>query len=265
MSRPPRRRAFAATGTSIAGAMLLAVLLPVLVVGQVPTPEDVFGFPPGTDYRLANYETIARYFEALAEASDRVVLEEIGSSTLGQPMLLAAISSEANLARLDHYKDVSRRLAFAADLDEAEAHELARDGRAIVWIDGGLHATEVAHGQVTSELAHWLATDEGEEARRIRDQAIVLVMSNMNPDGLNIVADWYKGNVGTPYEIAPVPELYHPYIGHDNNRDWYMFTQAETRAVAHQLYHEWFPQIVYNHHQSGPFPGRIWVPPFENP
>ena len=128
-----------------------------------------------------------------------------------------------------------------------------------------MHATEVAHGQFTPVFAHWLATDESEEARRIRDDVIVLLMPNMNPDGLDIVVDWYRKNVGTPYEISRVPELYHHYIGHDNNRDWYMFTQAETKAVANQLYHVWFPQIVYNHHQSGPFPGRIWVPPFENP
>ena len=199
----------------------------------------------------------------ITEEGDPV--EEIGASTLGQPMLLAVISSEENLAQLDRYKQISRRLATVTGTDPAEAARLAREGRVIVWIDGGLHATEVAHGQVTPELAHWLATDEGEEATRIRDDAVVLLMPNMNPDGLNIVANWYKGNVGTPFETAPVPELYHPYIGHDNNRDWYMFTQAETRNVARQLYHEWFPQIVYNHHQSGPFPGRIWVPPFENP
>jgi hypothetical protein len=138
-------------------------------------------------------------------------------------------------------------------------------GKAIVWIDGGLHATEVAHGQMTPELAHWLATDESDEARRIREHTIVLVMPNMNPDGLDIVADWYMRNVGTPFEVAPVPELYHHYIGHDNNRDWYMFTQVESQAVARQLYHVWFPQIVYNHHQTSPFPGRIWGPPFADP
>jgi hypothetical protein len=232
---------------------------------EVPAPADVIGFAPGTDYKLAHYEAIARYFHALDEASDRVAVETIGESTLGKPLLLALISSPENLLRRDRYREISRRLALAKELDEEEARALAREGKAVIWIDGGLHATEVAHGQMTPELAHWLATDEGEEARRIRENAIVLVMANMNPDGLDIVAEWYEKNLGTPYETTPPPTLYHPYIGHDNNRDWFMFTQSETRAVARELYHVWFPQIVYNHHQSGPFPARIWVPPFENP
>jgi hypothetical protein len=232
---------------------------------EVPAPSDVIGFAPGTDYKLARYEAIARYFQALDEGSDRVLVETIGESTLGKPLLLALISSPENLARRDRYREISRRLALARDLEENEARALAREGKAVIWIDGGLHATEVAHGQMTPELAHWLATDEGEEARRIRENAIALVMANMNPDGLDIVADWYERNLQTPFETTPPPALYHPYIGHDNNRDWFMFTQSETRAVAWQLYHVWFPQIVYNHHQSGPFPARIWVPPFENP
>ena len=244
----------------------VAFLGAVLVrAAEVPAPADVIGFAPGTDYKLARYEAIARYFRALDAASDRVVVEPIGESTLGKPLLLALISSEENLKNRDRYREISRRLALSKDLDENQARALAREGKAIVWVDGGLHATEVAHGQMTPELAYWVATDEGEEAQRIRENAIVLVMANMNPDGLDIVADWYEKNLGTPFETTRPPTLYHPYIGHDNNRDWYMFTQSETRAVARQLYHVWFPQIVYNHHQSGPFPARIWVPPFENP
>lgn len=232
---------------------------------QVPTPADVIGFAPGTDYELARYDDIVRYFRALDAASDRVIVEEIGRSARGKPMLLALISSEENLRNRERYRDIARRLARARDPSDEEARALAAEGKAIVWIDGGLHATEVAHGQMTPELGWWLATDEGEEARRVRDNVILLLMPNMNPDGLDIVAEWYARNLGTPYETSRPPELYHHYIGHDNNRDWYMFTQAETRAVARQLYHVWFPQIVYNHHQSGPFPGRIWTPPFENP
>jgi hypothetical protein len=244
---------------------VLLVLLPLPLAAQVPAPGDVFGFEPGTDYELANYDQVQRYFRELDAASDRVVVEEIGKSTLGRPMLLAMISSEANLANRERYREISRRLALARDLTDEQARRLAKEGKAIVWIDGGLHATEVAHGQMTPELAHWLATDESDEARQIREHVIVLLMPNMNPDGLDIVVAWYKRNLGTPYETAPLPALYHHYIGHDNNRDWYMFTQVETRAVARQLYHEWFPQIVYNHHQSGPFPGRIWGPPFAEP
>ena len=239
--------------------------LGALLHAQVPAPTDIIGFAPGTDFKLAHYEPIARYFRALGDTSERVVVEQIGESSLGKPLLLAIISSEDNIRNRERYRAISRKLAQARELTDEEARRLAREGKSIVWIDGGLHATEVAHGQMTAELAHWIATDEGEEARRIRDNSIVLVMANMNPDGLDIVAEWYEKNLGTPFETTRPPELYHHYIGHDNNRDWYMFTQSETRAVARQLYHVWFPQIVYNHHQSGPFPARIWVPPFENP
>ena len=252
--------------------LAIAVAVGALVVAPtsaqrpaVPSPQDIFGFRPGDDYRLADYAMVQKYFRSLARASDRVVLERIGESSEGRPLWLAIISSADNLRRREAFRSISEQLAKARDLTDAEAAALAARGRAVLWVDGGLHATEVAHGQFTPEFAWWLATDEGEEARRIRDNVIVLLMPNMNPDGLDIVVNWYRSNVGTPFETAPVPELYHHYIGHDNNRDWYMFTQVETRAVAHQLYQVWFPQIVYNHHQSGPFPGRIWVPPFENP
>jgi hypothetical protein len=240
---------------------------------QIPTPAEVIGFAPGEDYKLAPYAPIVAYFQALASSTDRMILEQIGESTRGEPMYVAAISTPENLARLDRWKEITRTLAYARDpavgygsiLPEERARALAQEGKAIVWIDGGLHATEVAHGQVMPEMAHWFVTDESAETRRIRENTILLLMVNMNPDGLNIVADWYMSQVGGPFETASVPELYHHYVGHDNNRDWYMLTQVETQAVTRQLYHEWFPQIVYNQHQSGPFPGRIWMPPFENP
>ena len=258
-------------------AMVLSTALSLAALGpaaaQVPAPADLIGFAPGEDYRLANYAPIKAYFEALAASTDRMVLEQIGESTRGEPLYLAAISTPENLANVDRFKEITRTLAYARDpgagdgsiLPEARARELAREGVAIVWIDGGLHATEVAHGQVMPEMAYHFVTDESEETRRIRENTILLLMPNMNPDGLNIVADWYMSNVGGEFEMARVPELYHHYIGHDNNRDWYMLTQVETRAVTRQLYHEWFPQIVYNQHQSSPFPGRIWMPPFANP
>jgi hypothetical protein len=246
---------------------LLAALAigPTSTAAQVPAPQDVIGFTLGSDYELANYDQVLAYFQALAEASDRVVLEEIGRSTLGKPMVLAFISTPENLGKRARYREINRRLALAKGLADDEAQALAAEGVATVWIDGGLHATEVAHSQHTPELAYWLATDESAEARRVRENTLVLLMPNINPDGANIVVDWYRENLGTPFETAPVPELYHPYVGHDNNRDWYMFTQAETQVAANVFYHEWFPQIIYNHHQTGPFPGRIWVPPPADP
>jgi hypothetical protein len=233
--------------------------------GSIPEPKDVFGFQPGADYKLASHEQIVDYFHKLDAASDRIIVEDIGKSTEGRPMILALISSEANLKNRERYKAISRQLALARGTDEPTARKLAKEGKAIIWIDGGLHATEVAHAQHTPELGWWLVTSGDDEARRIRENAILLLMPDMNPDGLDLVRDWYYKNIGTPFETTQPPAIYHHYVGHDNNRDWYMFTQVETQAVARQLYHEWFPQIVYNHHQSSPFPGRIWGPPMKDP
>jgi Zinc carboxypeptidase len=250
-------------------ALVLMLLLTAATIGgqapKVPEPADVFGFRPGTDYKLATHAQIVEYFTRLDAASDRVVVEEIGRTAEGRPLLLALISSEANIKNRARYKEIARQLAYARGVDEARARALAKEGRAIVWIDGGLHATEVAHAQHTPEFGWWVATSETDEAKRMRENAILLLMPVMNPDGLEVVTNWYSRNLGTPFETTSPPVLYHHYIGHDNNRDWYMFTQLETQAVGRILYREWFPQIVYNHHQSSPFPGRIWGPPMENP
>lgn len=232
---------------------------------EIPAPADVFGFKPGTPYKLADYGQILKYFRALEEASNRVVLKQIGTTTLGRPMIMAIISSEENLQNRKRYREINRRLAYAEGLSKEKARQLAAEGKATVWIDGGLHSNEVAHSQHTSELAYWLAASESEEARRVREEVITLLCPVVNPDGQDMIVEWYRENRGTPFETAPLPKLYHKYVGHDNNRDWYMFTQKETQAVADVYYHEWFPQITYNHHQTGPFPGRIWVPPSADP
>ncbi|MCC7126403.1 MAG: peptidase M14 [Acidobacteria bacterium] len=260
--------------------LVLAILLPIAAVtllaqsrpttlparaAAVPEPKDVFGFVPGADYKLASHEQIVEYFRRLDAASDRIVVEDIGKSTEGRPMIVAVISSEANIKNRERYKEIARQLAITRGVDEPRARALAKEGKAIVWIDGGLHATEVAGAQHTPELGWWLVSSEDDEARRVRDNAILLLMPVMNPDGLDIVRDWYNSNLGTPFETTTPPDLYHHYVGHDNNRDWAMFTQVETQAVARQLYKVWFPQIVYNHHQSGPFPSRIWGPPMKDP
>jgi hypothetical protein len=250
--------------------LLLATLIaafasPYAQTAKVPEPADVFGFKPGTDYKLATHAQIVEYFKRLDAASDRVVVEEIGKTAENRPLILALISSEANIKNRARYKEIARQLATARGIDDVKARALAREGKAIVWIDGGLHATEVAHAQHTPELGWWVATSESDEAKRMRENAILLLMPVMNPDGLEVVTNWYSRNLGTAFETTSPPQLYHHYIGHDNNRDWYMFTQNETQAVGRILYREWFPQIVYNHHQSSPFPGRIWGPPMENP
>jgi len=238
---------------------------PGAVAGTVPTPESVIGWEPGADRKLVDYDQVLEYFRALDEASDRVRLEEIGTTARGRPMILAFVSSAENLESLEEYRRISERLAADTTLSDAEARRLAERGRAVLWLDGGLHSTEVAGHQFPPVLAHRMATEESEEMRRIRDRVIVMLMPSLNPDGQDVVVDWYRRVVGTPFETAPLPELYHEYVGHDNNRDWFMLTQRESRAVAHQLWHRWYPQIVVNHHQTSPFPGRIFIPPFADP
>jgi hypothetical protein len=240
----------------------LVVSMAGSVDAQVPTPESVIGWEPGADYKLADYGQIQAYFEALDAASDRIRVEQIGESAEGRPLLLAIISSEANMRSLDRYREISRRLAQASDLTDSEARALAGEGKAIVWIDAGIHATEVAGPQFSPDFAYRMVTGEEPELRRIRDEVVILHMPVMNPDGLEIVVDWYRRNLGTPYETVGLPVLYQKYAGHDNNRDWFMILQPETRAVVRQLWEEWVPQIIVNHHQTAPFPARIFIPPF---
>ncbi len=241
-----------------------ASLAAVWAVAQVPHPSEVFSFTPGDDYRLATYQQMVDYYEALDAASDRVALRRIGTSVLGRPLLLVIISSEENLRDLERWRAASEKLARARVSDE-EAVQLAEDGKAVVWIDGGLHATEVAGAQMTPLLAWRVATEESAEMRHIREQVVLLLMPVMNPDGLDIIASWYAHTLGTPYEATQPPWLYHYYVGHDNNRDWFMNNMPESRAVTDVLYNEWYPQIVYNHHQTSPSWTRIFLPPFADP
>jgi hypothetical protein len=234
-------------------------------VAAVPAPAEIIGFEPGTDYLLADYGQLLEYYHALAAASDRVELMEIGRSTRGLPLVLLFISSPGNLAELERWRDISVRLGRARDLSDADARRLAGEGRAIVWIDAGLHSTEVATAQHAPHLAYHMATDESAETRRIRDDVVLLLMPMMNPDGHEIVVDWYRQQLGTDFETSRPPEVYHEYVGHDINRDWYMFRQQETRAIGRILYEDWLPQIVFNHHQTAPFPARIFIPPFADP
>ena len=231
---------------------------------QVPAPEDVFGFAPGADYKLASYDQQLDFYDQLAAGSDRVEMTQIGSSVMGRPMQLLFISSADNIAQLDRWKDISARLARAR-APEDEALQLAEEGKAIIWIDGGMHATEMAHGQMTPELAYRVATEESAEMQTIRDNVVLLLMPMMNPDGLDIVKSWYDRNLGTPYETSGPPWLYQKYVGHDNNRDYFMNNMPETKAVSQVLYNEWYPQIVLNHHQTSPDWARIFVPPFSDP
>lgn len=232
---------------------------------QVPTPESVLGHRVGDDFFLATWEESLEYFRRLDAASDRVELREVGRTSFGRPVFLALVSSAENLASIDRYKEISLRLAHPKGLADADARALAGEGRAFVHIDGGLHATEVAHAQHTIQLAYDLVTgDDDPEVRTILDNVVLLLWPSLNPDGQTMIAEWYRSNLGTSYEVAPAPFLYQKYVGHDNNRDGYMINQIESRMVT-RVTREWEPQILYNHHQSSPFPTRIWIPPFAEP
>jgi hypothetical protein len=232
---------------------------------SIPSPASAFGFEPGADYKLATYDQSLAYFRKLAGASRYMKLVEAGKTTQGRPMVFALISTPENLARIDRLREIWRQLAHPEGLTDAQAEQLAREGKALVHIDGGLHATEVAGPQHTPLLAYDLLRKAAEPATHATlENVVVMLWPTINPDGQQIVADWYMKNVGTPYELSGLPRLYQEYVGHDNNRDAYMLNMIESRVIEH-TWRQWEPQIVYVHHQSGPFPTRIWLPPFSEP
>src|SRR5580698_6515199 len=204
--------------------LLPAILLSTAIFAsaEVPTPESVLGHKPGDDFYLATYDESLQYFQKLAASTDKLKLARVGKTTRGLDWYVAYISSAKNLAELDKYKETAKRLALVKGLSDADARALARTGKAIVHIDGGLHATEVAGAQHTIQLAYNLVTKTDPETVNILDNVILVLWFSINPDGQNQVAAWYRSNVGTVYEVSPVPGLWQEYIGHDNNRDGYM-------------------------------------------
>jgi hypothetical protein len=245
-------------------SLFLLIAAP-LAAASLPAPDAVFGFRPGADYKLATYDQSVDYFKKVAASSRLVRLMEAGKTTQGRTMYFALVSSPENLTKIDRYREIARRLAHPQGLADAEARQLARDGKAFVHIDGGLHSTEVAGPQHTPLVLYDLVSRAADpDIRNILDNVVVMLWPTINPDGQQMVAEWYMQNVGTPYELAPLPRLYQEYVGHDNNRDAYMLNMIESRAIEH-TWRQWEPQIVYTHHQSGPFPTRIWLPPFSEP
>ena len=232
---------------------------------RVTTPLQEFGNNIGDDYFLANYQQLVAYWQKLAQESDRMSLEVIGETEQGRPMYMAIITSPDNHRNLDRYKTISARLARAEGIDEAEARGLAAEGKSVIWIDGGLHATEVLGAQQLIELVYQMNARSDAETMRFLDD-IILLATCVNPDGMDLVADWYMRNpVPEERSSRGIPVLYQEYTGHDNNRDFYMSTQKETIAINNILYREWRPQIVYNHHQSGPSGTVLFAPPFRGP
>ncbi|MGV3710472.1 MAG: M14 family zinc carboxypeptidase [Gemmatimonas sp.] len=233
---------------------------------SIPAPETVFGFPPGADNKLFTYDQSIEYFKRLAKAAPtRVKLLDVGKTSFGHSWTAVLISSPQNLAKIERYREINKRLARPDGLTDAQARALAKEGKAFVDISGGLHASEIAGSQHTPQLAYELLLKANEpEMKEILDNVIFFLWPSINPDGQDIVVNWCNArNAGTGALQAPM-ELYQKYVGHDNNRDSYMLNVVESRVVA-RTWREWEPQIIYAHHQSSPFPTRMWIPPFADP
>src|SRR5580704_2394179 len=261
-----RERVLRALISTLVVYLFAAALWPRLAAAQaVPTPASVLGHTPGDDFYLANYDESIAYFHKMAESSNRIKMFTVGKTTRGLDIELAVISSPENLAQLDKYKDISRRLTQARGLDDAAAMALAREGKAIVHIDGGMHSDEVAGGQHSIALAYRLVSAQGNpEVDAILNNVILVLYPTLNPDGQNEVVAWYRKNLGTKYEVSELPDLYQEYVGHDNNRDGYMNNMLESQELTRAEI-DWNAEVVYCQHQTAPFPTRIFIPPFVEP
>jgi hypothetical protein len=232
---------------------------------DVTTPQEQFGHEIGADYVLPNYSDLMAYWQTLAGESDRMVLDTIGMTEEGRPQLMAILTSPENHRNLDRYKEIATRLAKVEDLSEEEARELAAEGKAVIWVDGGLHATEVLGAQQLMEFVYQMVSRSDQETLRFLDDIIVLAV-HANPDGMELVSDWYmREDVPESRRSSGIPVLYEKYAGHDNNRDFYMSNLAETENMNRVMAREWFPQIIYNHHQTGPAGTIMFAPPFRDP
>ncbi len=240
---------------------------------KVTTPKEALGFNIGDDYMVANYTQLETYWKKLASESDRMKLVDIGPTAEGRRQWMTVISSPENLKKLDHYKEISQKLAHAEGLTEEQAHALAREGKAVVWIDGGLHASESVGSQQLMETVYQMVSLKDPETMRFLNDVILLCVQ-ANPDGQELIANWYmrgSENLSAPLRepakrsMGQLPRLYAKYIGHDDNRDFYMSNMPETTNMNRQLFLEWFPQIMYNHHQTGPAGAVIFMPPFRDP
>src|SRR5438067_6911847 len=240
---------------------------------SIPAPAEVLGFTPGDDRKLASWAKVVEYFQKLAATSDRVKFEEIGKSTMGAPFVYATISAPENLRRLDEFKEIQRQLADPRvlgsptnpTLADRKAAQLVARGKTVVAITCGIHSSEVGSYLSSMLIAYRLASSNEPEIQEILRNTIILLVPSTNPDGVDIVNNWYQKTLGTPYEGTDPPELYHKYTGHDDNRDWYAFTQVETQLVVDKILNVWHPQIVHDIHQQGAFGSRLFLPPYMQP
>ena len=232
----------------------------------IPSPKSVLGFTPGDDRTIAGWSQITDYFERLDRASDRVLVQTLGQSTLKRPLIVAFISARENILALPKYKEIQQQLSDPRKITSPfQRDRLLANGKVVVTISCSIHSTEIVASQMSMQLAYELATAQDAETRAILQNTILLLIPSPNPDGVDIVANWYRKTLGTPYEGREPPELYHHYAGHDDNRDWFMLNLRETQLITRLLWQEWFPEIVYDVHQQGSNGSRFFIPPFYDP
>ncbi len=237
----------------------LLLLLPALGA-DLPAP------PPPADFTLVKWPTVVDYFRKADAASDRVVVRELGKTTEGRPYLAAFVSSPETIAHLDRYRNMQQRLADPSAVPDPEVDaKLIADSKAVVLITCSIHSTETASTFMAMKLLHELATKDDPATRRVLDNTILILVPSANPDGVDIVADWYEHSRDKPWEGEGLPRLYHKYAGHDTNRDWFMLNLQETQLLTKLLYKEWFPTMAYDVHQMGSKGARMFVPPFFDP
>jgi hypothetical protein len=251
---------------SSASLLLCGFILFVSISSAQPTPQSVLGFVPTDDKTIADWSQITNYFSKLDAASPKVLIKEIGKSTNGKPMIVAFISSPGNISNLERYRQMNAKLADPRTIkNEAELNNILANGKSIVTISCSIHSTEIVASQMSMNLAYELATSTDAETKEILDNTILLLIPSSNPDGIDIVANWYRKTLGTKSEGTSPPELYNHYAGHDNNRDWFMLNLPETRNITKLYWQEWFPQFVYDVHQMGQNGARFVIPPFHDP
>ena len=255
--------------TTIFLAVLLFLYFSATALAQsttIPSPKSVLGFNPGDDRTIAGWSQITDYFERLDRASDRVLVQTLGQSTLKRPLIVAFISARENILALPKYKEIQQQLADPRKITQnVQRDRLLANGKVVVAISCSIHSTEIVASQMSMQLAYELATAQDADTREILQNTILMLIPSPNPDGIDIVANWYRKTLGTAYEGREPPELYHHYAGHDDNRDWFMLNLKETQLITRLLWHDWFPQIVYDVHQQGSNGSRFFIPPFYDP
>jgi hypothetical protein len=245
--------------------LLLVLACATAAIAEPPPPSRALGIEIGADRQLADYRQIRKYFQLLDEQSPRVSVVDLGPTTLGEPMIMAVISSEKNIASLPRIREVARKLADPRGLGDTEVDKLINEGRSIVLVTCNIHSTEIGSSQMAMEWAHALATASDPATLRRLENVVLLLVPSLNPDGQIMEVEWYRKHLGTRHEGGRLPWLYHHYVGHDNNRDWFMLTQKETRHLSRAIYHEWFPQLFVDEHQMGSTGPRMFIPPFSDP